>query len=141
MDNPWPIIGIIIIYLLFVLKIGPQMMQNRKPFPLRAVLLIYNLSIAIFNAYMFVTVNYSMLVIIYSMTHVKSDDSQAIDIKSLKTISGSLKTTFVRKVEKKFRTNVFSNMRLRTQKLNITPQLTIDYFKNKYNVDDQTTSN
>lgn len=63
MDNSLPVIGILAVYLLFVLKIGPQMMQTRKQVPLQAVLLIYNLAIAIFNAYMFATVTLKILTI------------------------------------------------------------------------------
>ncbi|XP_065212279.1 very long chain fatty acid elongase 7-like [Planococcus citri] len=55
MDNLLPVIGILAAYLLFVLKFGPQWMQNRKQVPLQAALLFYNLAIALFNAYMFTT--------------------------------------------------------------------------------------
>lgn len=42
-------IGILIIYWLFVLKIGPMFMKNRKPYHMKDIMLIYNLYQVIFS--------------------------------------------------------------------------------------------
>lgn len=49
MGSPIPIIGIVALYLLFVTKIGPEYMKNRKPMNLRLLMLVYNLYQTIFN--------------------------------------------------------------------------------------------
>ncbi|XP_034116498.2 elongation of very long chain fatty acids protein F-like [Drosophila albomicans] len=53
---PWPFTGpfwpnatTIIVYLVFVLKLGPMLMANREPFKLRGVLKVYNIFQIIFN--------------------------------------------------------------------------------------------
>lgn len=48
-----PFLSILTIYALFVLYIGPKIMQNRKPFLLKRTLLFYNLSMSLINAYFF----------------------------------------------------------------------------------------
>ncbi|KAH8312871.1 hypothetical protein KR044_013389, partial [Drosophila immigrans] len=45
----WPIATTIISYLFFVLKLGPILMANRKPFQLRGVLKVYNLFQIVYN--------------------------------------------------------------------------------------------
>jgi len=42
MQSPLPVISILVAYLLFVKKIGPMIMENRKPFELRKVMIAYN---------------------------------------------------------------------------------------------------
>lgn len=42
MKSPLPILGILATYLLFVKKIGPMIMENRKPLELRKVMIAYN---------------------------------------------------------------------------------------------------
>ncbi|XP_060852507.1 elongation of very long chain fatty acids protein 4-like [Rhopalosiphum padi] len=41
-NQPWPVFGIIIVYLLFVIKIGPKMMENRQPYNITKVILVFN---------------------------------------------------------------------------------------------------
>ncbi|XP_022177770.1 elongation of very long chain fatty acids protein 4-like [Myzus persicae] len=41
-NKPWPVLGIIIVYLLFVMKIGPKMMENRQPYNITNVILVFN---------------------------------------------------------------------------------------------------
>lgn len=50
MGSPLPVISIVACYLLFVIKIGPEYMKNRKPLSIRLIILIYNLYQTIFNA-------------------------------------------------------------------------------------------
>ncbi|KAG5879393.1 hypothetical protein JTB14_016738 [Gonioctena quinquepunctata] len=45
---------IIILYLLFVLKWGPEMMKNRKPYEFRHILILYNFSQVLLSLWFFV---------------------------------------------------------------------------------------
>ncbi|KAF4532049.1 hypothetical protein B566_EDAN015575 [Ephemera danica] len=40
--SPWPGLGILAFYLIFCLRLGPWLMQNRKPFRLNRLLVVYN---------------------------------------------------------------------------------------------------
>ncbi|XP_037930402.1 elongation of very long chain fatty acids protein 7-like [Teleopsis dalmanni] len=42
MSSPAPVVSIVAVYLLFVLKIGPAFMKNRKPYDLKKIMVIYN---------------------------------------------------------------------------------------------------
>lgn len=57
MDNPLKVVLILGIYLSFVLNIGPKVMENRKAFSLRSVLLIYNFLQVILSLYIFFSVS------------------------------------------------------------------------------------
>ncbi|XP_061392346.1 elongation of very long chain fatty acids protein AAEL008004-like [Musca vetustissima] len=50
------VIGIIVVYVLFVKKIGPAFMAKRKPYNIRWLISLYNLAQVIFNAYVFIRV-------------------------------------------------------------------------------------
>ncbi|XP_015185233.1 PREDICTED: elongation of very long chain fatty acids protein AAEL008004-like [Polistes dominula] len=52
MSSPGPILSIVSIYLLFVIKIGPKLMENRPAFELKNFLIIYNASLIIFNIWL-----------------------------------------------------------------------------------------
>ncbi|XP_050524462.1 elongation of very long chain fatty acids protein 4-like isoform X2 [Daktulosphaira vitifoliae] len=52
MKTPWPILSILAVYWLFVVKVGPKWMEKRKPFNLKYIMMIYNLSQLLFNGYM-----------------------------------------------------------------------------------------
>lgn len=54
----FPIV-ITVLYLYFVLVLGPKLMKNRKPFNIKRVIVIYNIAQVIFNAYLFVRVSKS----------------------------------------------------------------------------------
>ncbi|XP_076234253.1 very long chain fatty acid elongase 7 [Calliopsis andreniformis] len=43
MDSPVPLLGIISLYLAFVLRLGPLYMKNRKPYNLNRVMIFYNI--------------------------------------------------------------------------------------------------
>lgn len=49
-DSPIPTLSYTLLYLAMV-AIGPRLMKNRKPFRLKRVLLMYNLFMAVLNAY------------------------------------------------------------------------------------------
>ncbi|XP_062555780.1 elongation of very long chain fatty acids protein AAEL008004-like [Armigeres subalbatus] len=52
MNPPWVPVGIVAVYLYFVLKLGPRWMANRKPFDLKKLILIYNILQVLANLYL-----------------------------------------------------------------------------------------
>lgn len=52
-EGPWAMISVMILYLLFVQKLGPKMMKNREPYQLRVPMFIYNAVMVIINFYFF----------------------------------------------------------------------------------------
>ncbi|XP_056319840.1 elongation of very long chain fatty acids protein 7a [Danio aesculapii] len=52
MSNPIPQILIIIFYIYFVISLGPKIMENRKPFDLKRVLIVYNIFVVSLSVYM-----------------------------------------------------------------------------------------
>lgn len=58
--GPWTAWSIIAFYVYFVKKLGPALMKNREPMNLRGLILCYNLSMILINAYFFyeIVVNY-----------------------------------------------------------------------------------
>lgn len=50
--GPWRIVGMVGLYLLFVLRIGPQIMQRKQPFDLRRLVRVYNFFNIIFNVWL-----------------------------------------------------------------------------------------
>ncbi|XP_018901859.2 very long chain fatty acid elongase AAEL008004 isoform X1 [Bemisia tabaci] len=69
MGSPWPILIIIACYLYFVLKLGPQYMENKKAFNLKYVLIAYNLAQVVYNALMCSVFFSSKNVIYYMWNH------------------------------------------------------------------------
>jgi elongation of very long chain fatty acids protein 7 len=53
MQSPLPTIGIVAVYILFVLKIGPQWMKHRKPFELKKTIILYNFLQVALSCYLF----------------------------------------------------------------------------------------
>ncbi|XP_062130208.1 elongation of very long chain fatty acids protein F-like [Drosophila sulfurigaster albostrigata] len=53
LGSHWPITTIIAVYLIFVLKLGPKFMENRKPYNLKYVLSAYNIFQVIYNSILF----------------------------------------------------------------------------------------
>ncbi|KAL5285294.1 hypothetical protein ACFFRR_007185 [Megaselia abdita] len=51
MSSPVPILSIVTVWMLFVLKVGPSMMANKKPFNLKEVLVGYNAFQVLFSAF------------------------------------------------------------------------------------------
>jgi hypothetical protein len=52
MGSPGPVLGILSLYLLFVLKIGPKMMEKRPPFQLTTTLIVYNAIQVVFSMWL-----------------------------------------------------------------------------------------
>lgn len=53
MQSPLPTMAIVAMYIFFVLKIGPNMMKNRKPYELRKSIIVYNLFQVVLSCYIF----------------------------------------------------------------------------------------
>ena len=53
-NGPLSMFAILFAYLLFVKQIGPQLMKERQAFNLRHLLLVYNISLVVFNVYFFI---------------------------------------------------------------------------------------
>ncbi|XP_069705033.1 very long chain fatty acid elongase 4-like isoform X2 [Periplaneta americana] len=51
MQGPLPVISIVAAYLVFVFKVGPDFMAKRKPYSLQAILVIYNLFLALYSLF------------------------------------------------------------------------------------------
>ena len=57
MENPLPALFIVGIYLYFVLKLGPRLMENREPMKMKPVLIIYNACLVVFSTWWVLKVN------------------------------------------------------------------------------------
>ncbi|XP_055903043.1 elongation of very long chain fatty acids protein 7 isoform X2 [Eupeodes corollae] len=53
MSSPFPTIAISLTYAYFVKVLGPRLMENRKPFQLRKILIVYNFIQVIFSMFLF----------------------------------------------------------------------------------------
>nr|KAF7433888.1 hypothetical protein H0235_002079 [Vespula pensylvanica] len=53
MSGPFPTLFICLFYAYFVKVLGPRLMENRKPFDLRNVMILYNLFQVIFSSWLF----------------------------------------------------------------------------------------
>ena len=51
MATPWPTIALVGMYL-FVVKVGPKIMETRKAYNLREVLIVYNFALLLLSAWM-----------------------------------------------------------------------------------------
>lgn len=58
MSSPWPVISISTLYLLFVLKLGPSIMESRKPLSFKYTMLMYNAFQTLYNTWIFSLVRY-----------------------------------------------------------------------------------
>ena len=52
MSSPLPQTIIIAVYIYFVTSLGPRLMENRKAFDLKGVLVVYNFSVVALSLYM-----------------------------------------------------------------------------------------
>ena len=57
MSSPLPTIAICLSYAYFSKVLGPRIMENRKPFNLRNVLVVYNLFQTVFSTWIFYEVS------------------------------------------------------------------------------------
>lgn len=61
MSSPFPTIAISLAYAFFVKVLGPKLMENRKPFQLRGILVVYNFIQVIFSSWIFYEVSLSVI--------------------------------------------------------------------------------
>lgn len=61
MSTPWSVLSILSMYLMFVLKLGPNMMENRKPFNIKHVMLVYNAIQTLYNAWLVIWVSFFLI--------------------------------------------------------------------------------
>jgi len=52
MSSPAPVVSIVLLYLAFVLKIGPNFMKDRKPYDLKKLMVVYNAFQVCFSIWM-----------------------------------------------------------------------------------------
>nr|CAD7414595.1 unnamed protein product [Timema cristinae] len=52
MSGPGPVLSIVAAYLLFVMKLGPWIMKDRKPYRLQEILVLYNLVQVVLSVYL-----------------------------------------------------------------------------------------
>lgn len=52
MSSPLPVLSILVVYLYFVIKLGPQLMRNRQAFELKRILVVYNLYQVLFSVWL-----------------------------------------------------------------------------------------
>lgn len=52
MSSPLPVVSIVLVYLVFVLKIGPTFMKDRKPYDLKRIMVAYNAFQVCFSVWM-----------------------------------------------------------------------------------------
>ena len=73
-DNPLPTIALVLVYLSWVLIIGPFYMRDKKPYSLRNTLIYYNAFQVLLSAYMFCEVGkiFVLLPNIYNKPDVQS---------------------------------------------------------------------
>ncbi|XP_060659637.1 elongation of very long chain fatty acids protein F-like isoform X1 [Drosophila nasuta] len=62
LGSHWPLTTIIAVYLIFVLKLGPKFMENRKPYNLTYVLNFYNIFQVIYNSIVFGLAFYYLII-------------------------------------------------------------------------------
>ncbi|XP_058818388.1 elongation of very long chain fatty acids protein AAEL008004-like [Topomyia yanbarensis] len=55
LGSPWPVILLIILYIKFVSEWGPKLMEHRKPFGLKGLMNVYNVSQVLLNLYIGLT--------------------------------------------------------------------------------------
>uniref|UniRef100_A0A2S2P5M5 Elongation of very long chain fatty acids protein n=1 Tax=Schizaphis graminum TaxID=13262 RepID=A0A2S2P5M5_SCHGA len=74
MSTPWPVLSILIAYLLFVLKLGPKMMENREPFKIKRIMMVYNIVQTIYNIFIVSEVFITPGICTYLMINICNPD-------------------------------------------------------------------
>lgn len=64
MSSPFPTLGICLFYAYFSKVLGPKLMENRKPFDLRQVLVVYNFVQTVFSSWIFYEVSIAFIVLL-----------------------------------------------------------------------------
>lgn len=61
MGSIWPVSIVVVMYLYFVLKLGPEFMKYRNPFNIDRIVMIYNAVQVVFSLYLVKEVRYQHL--------------------------------------------------------------------------------
>lgn len=61
MSSPLPQTIIILAYIYFVTSLGPRLMENRKAFDLKGILIVYNFGVVALSLYMCYEVSHTLL--------------------------------------------------------------------------------
>ena len=69
MESPGPMLCIVGAYLLFVLKVGPKMMEKRPAFELNAVMIGYNAFQVLFSIWLTTLVSLILYTIVCNLFH------------------------------------------------------------------------
>ncbi|XP_046663130.1 elongation of very long chain fatty acids protein 4-like [Homalodisca vitripennis] len=67
--TPVPVVSVIVVYLIFVLKVGPNYMKNKDPFELKRLMLFYNLLQVAYNVWMLHLIFSSSSAVTYLINH------------------------------------------------------------------------
>lgn len=67
MSSPLPQTIIIAAYIYFVTSLGPRIMENRKGFDLKGVLIVYNFAVVALSLYMCYEVSHVILLLVHSI--------------------------------------------------------------------------
>lgn len=68
MSSPLPTMAICLFYAYFSKVLGPKLMENRKPFDLRRILIVYNFIQTIFSTWIFYEVSSKSITLRYITT-------------------------------------------------------------------------
>uniref|UniRef100_A0A2S2R9I2 Elongation of very long chain fatty acids protein n=1 Tax=Sipha flava TaxID=143950 RepID=A0A2S2R9I2_9HEMI len=70
MSTPWSVLSILSVYLFFVLKVGPNMMENRKPYNIKNVMLLYNAIQTLYNGWLVMWFFTTPGAVAYQINHI-----------------------------------------------------------------------
>ncbi|XP_026680800.1 elongation of very long chain fatty acids protein AAEL008004-like [Diaphorina citri] len=70
MPSWFPVTTIVVVYLIFVKYVGPKMMENRKPYNIKYIILAYNLIQTLYNANIVAYVSTYVLKIVTNMSEI-----------------------------------------------------------------------
>lgn len=82
MFTPLPTVAFVLLYLSWVLVIGPLYMRDRKPYSLKNTLIVYNAFQVLLSAYMFYEVSLT-----FSQLITAAETSRALIIHRIETLN------------------------------------------------------
>ncbi|NWQ88044.1 ELOV7 protein, partial [Burhinus bistriatus] len=78
MSSPFPTTFIIGTYIYFVTSLGPKLMENKKPFELRQIMVFYNFSVVVLSLYMTYEVSICSMFICFLLSFIYDYDDLKI---------------------------------------------------------------
>lgn len=79
MGSIWPVTIVVVTYLYFVLKIGPEIMKNRNPMNIDRIVMIYNAVQVLFSLYLVEEVRKHLIVVVLKYMNNKYTSINAIN--------------------------------------------------------------